>query len=81
MDVSSDICTPWKLSKYGVISGLHIPVFGLNTGKYGPEITSHWDTFHAVSVLIIQVLPWCKVILLYGSMLEISSRSQLPVGT
>ena len=29
-----------KLSKYGVISGLYFPVFGLNTGKYGPEITS-----------------------------------------
>ena len=20
-----------------------------NTGKYGPEITSYWDTFHAVN--------------------------------
>ena len=23
-------------------------MFGLSTGKYGPEITSHVDTFHAV---------------------------------
>ena len=28
------------MSKYGVISGT-------NTGKYGPEITLHLDTFHA----------------------------------
>ena len=34
--------TAWKVSKYGVISSP-------NTGKYGPEITSHLDTFHAVS--------------------------------
>ena len=40
--------TAWKVSKYGVISGPYFPVFGLNTGKYGPEITSYLDTFHAV---------------------------------
>ena len=52
--------TAQKVSKYGVISGLYFPVFGLNTeiyavfcpniGKYGPEITSHLDTFQAVLV-------------------------------
>ena len=26
-----------KLSKYGVFSGPYFPVFGLITGKYGPE--------------------------------------------
>ena len=31
--------TAWKLSKYGVFSGSYFPVFGLNTGKYGPEET------------------------------------------
>ena len=36
--------TSWKVSKYGVISGLYFPVFGLNTGKYGPEITPYLDT-------------------------------------
>ena len=36
------------MSKCGVISGPYFPVFGLSTGKYGPEITSHVDTFHAV---------------------------------
>ena len=30
------------MSKYGVISGP-------NTGKYGPEITPYFDTFHAVN--------------------------------
>ena len=38
----------WKVSKYGVFSGLYFPVFGLNTGNYGPEKTPHLDTFHAV---------------------------------
>ena len=44
----SDIYTGWKVSKYGVISGPYFPVFGLNTGKYGPEITPYLDTFHVV---------------------------------
>ena len=38
----------WKVSKYGVFSGLYFPVFGLNTGKYGPGKTPYLDTFHAV---------------------------------
>ena len=25
-----------------------VRIFGLNTGKYGPEITPYLDTFHAV---------------------------------
>ena len=25
--------TAWKVSKYGITSGPHFPVFGLNTGK------------------------------------------------
>ena len=33
------------MSKYGVISGLYFPVFGLNTEKYRPEITPYLDTF------------------------------------
>ena len=36
--------------KYGVISDPYFPVFGLNTGKYGPEITPYLDTFHSVFV-------------------------------
>ena len=39
------------MSKYGVISGPYFPVFGLNTGKDGPEITPYLDTFHTVSAL------------------------------
>ena len=35
-------------SKYGVISGPGFAVFGLNTGKYEPEISPYLDTFHAV---------------------------------
>ena len=39
-----------KVSKYGVISGLDFPVFGLNTGRYGPETTPYVHTFHAVFI-------------------------------
>ena len=39
----------WKLSKYGVFSGLYFPVFGLNTKKCGPEKTPYLDNFYAVS--------------------------------
>ena len=31
-----------------IISGPYFPAFGLNTEKYGPEITPHLDNFHAV---------------------------------
>ena len=43
--------TAWKASKYGVISGPYFPVFNPNIGKYGPEITSYSDNFHAVNFL------------------------------
>ena len=38
------------MSKYGVISGLYFPVFGMNTEIYGPEITPYVDTSHAVVI-------------------------------
>ena len=50
--------TAWKVSKYGVISDPYFPVFGLNTGKYRPEITPHLDTFHAVIVSSIWSSSW-----------------------
>ena len=40
--------TASKISKYGVFSAAYFPVFGLNTGKYGPEKNLYLDTFHAV---------------------------------
>ena len=40
----------WKVSKYGVFSGLYFPVFSPNTRKCGPEDTLYLDTFHAVKV-------------------------------
>ena len=43
--------TARKVSKYGVISGPYFPVFSLNAGKYGPEITPYLDTFHAVKII------------------------------
>ena len=41
------------MSKYGVSSGPYFPVFGLNTGKDGSEITPYLDTFHAVNIKLI----------------------------
>ena len=36
------------VSKYGVFSGPHFPVFSPNTGKYGPEKTPYLDTSRSV---------------------------------
>ena len=44
-----------EVSKYRVISGQYFPVFGLNTGKYGPEITPYLDTFHVVYASFVVV--------------------------
>ena len=43
--------TPWKSSKYRVYSGRYFPVFGLSTGKYGPEKIRYLDTFRAVEIV------------------------------
>ena len=48
---SSDRITAWKVSKYGVFFCPYFPVFGLNTGKYGPEKTPYLDTFPAVNMI------------------------------
>ena len=56
--------TAWKMSKYGVISGPYFSVFSQNTGKLGPEITPHLDTFHAMIILIIIVIPVVVVIII-----------------
>ena len=39
------------MSKHEVISGAYFPVFGLNTGKYGPEITSYLNTSRSVEYI------------------------------
>ena len=40
--------TAWKLSKYGVFLGPYFSGFGQTAGKYGPEKTSYFTTFHVV---------------------------------
>ena len=50
--------TVWKVSKYGVFSGLYYPAFGVNmqylsvlipnAGKYRPEKPPYLNTFHAM---------------------------------
>ena len=42
------LITVLKVYKYGIFSSPYFPVFGLNTGKYGPEKTPYLDSFHAV---------------------------------
>ena len=39
------------MSKGRVFSGPYFPAFWLNTGKYGPEKTPYFDTFHAVNAM------------------------------
>ena len=46
--------TASEVSKYGVTSGPYFPVFGLNTGKYGPETPPYLDTSHSVFLLKVQ---------------------------
>ena len=46
--VGSKLGTAWKVSKYRVISGSYFPVFTPSTGKYEPEITPYFNTFHVV---------------------------------
>ena len=40
------------MSKYGVFSGLYLPVFRLSTGKYRPEKTPYFETFRTVLILV-----------------------------
>ena len=49
------IHTALKVSEYGVFSDPYFPVFGLNTGNYGPEKTSYFDTFHAVTKIHLRL--------------------------
>ena len=49
---SRTISIVWKVSKYVDFSNPYFPLFGLNTGKYGPEKTPYLDNFHAVWHLI-----------------------------
>ena len=51
--------TAWKVSKYGVISGLYFPVLSLNTGNHGPELTPYLDTFHVVILLSFSYYLFC----------------------
>ena len=53
--------TARKVSKYGVFSGPYFPSFGLNTGRYGPEKTPYLDTFHAVTILTIEIMISVKI--------------------
>ena len=36
---------------------MNTEIYGVSTGKYGPEKTPYLDTFHAVTCTIIEKLP------------------------
>ena len=47
--IENYVLTCVKSDQIGVVSGPYISIFGLNTGKYGPEKTLYLQrTFHAV---------------------------------
>ena len=49
-------------SKCRDFSGPCFPVFGLNTGKYGPEKAPYLDTFHAVMGTNFRSNPFFKLL-------------------
>ena len=49
-------------SKFRDFSGPCFPVFGLNTGKYGPEKAPYLDTFHAVMGTNFRSNPFFKLL-------------------
>ena len=55
-DNDGDDFTAWKACKYGVFSGPYFPVFGLKTGKHGPEKTSYLGIFYALSKDMLNIL-------------------------
>ena len=55
--------TTWKVSKYRVFSGLHFPIFGLNTEKYRPEKTPYLDAFHTAWSVTVNLK---NVLILYA---------------
>ena len=70
------------MSKYGVISGPYFPLFGLNTGKCGPEITQHLDTFHAVhySQRLLSELLIFFTLLICNVWINMAWKFRLPFG-
>ena len=46
----------WKVSKYGITSSPHFPVFGLNTEICG--VTPYLDTFYAVVAYFSALFAW-----------------------
>ena len=72
--------TAWKVSKYGVISGPYFPVFRLNTGNYGPEITPYLDSFHAVNFRTSEEMKQKSSFLLSKEKLSNGSTTTVRVG-
>ena len=67
--ITTKPCTEWKVSRYGVFSGPHFPVIGLNTEIYSSvqirknteqKKTLYLDTFHAVMVNQTDIFDWLQ---------------------
>ena len=43
------------------ITARKVSKYGLNTGRYGPEKTPYLDTFHAVTILTIEIMISVKI--------------------
>ena len=58
--------TVWKVSKCGVFSGPYFPVFGLNTGKYGPEklriLTLFTQSEFTILLILVSWITKCFVL-------------------
>ena len=54
------------MSEYRVFSDPYFPVFGRNTGKYGPEKAPYLDTFYAVNLEIILQMVGQRKLIGYG---------------
>ena len=49
----------WKVSKFRVFSGPYFPLFGLNTGNYGPK--NLWIWSHLLQKSLMENLIFCAV--------------------
>ena len=79
--------TAWKVSKYGVIYGPYLPVFGLNTeiyfvfspntGKTRTEITPYLDTFSRSEIFHHQISSYFDPVQLIYDSVGIKAKGRI----
>ena len=76
-----ELHTVWKVSKYGVICGPYFPAFGLNTEKYGPDLTPYLLAFHALFTIIIARYYLChQSVIIYFFYYDLFSKIKTKLG-